>query len=65
MPIGCHSVLKDNEIHVKGLIYNLDGSKKIEKEVVHNINEPVLAGEKLADMILADGGDIILKEIYS
>ena len=65
VPIGCHSVLKDDKIHVKGIIYNLDGSKKIVKEVVHNINEPEKAGEILADMVLSDGGDIILKEIYS
>ncbi len=65
IPIGCHSVLNGDKIYVKGIIYNLTGSKKISKEIVYDINKPEEAGIMLADMILSDGGDEILKEIYS
>ncbi|MDE7169470.1 MAG: hydroxymethylbilane synthase [Mucispirillum sp.] len=63
-PIGCHSVIKGDELSAKGIIYSLDGSKKIAKEITGNINEPELTGEKLATMVLDDGGEDILKEIY-
>lgn len=65
IPIGCHSILKDDKIYVKGIIYNLDGSKKIEKEYTGDVSNPENAGERLAEMVLAAGGDEILKEIYS
>lgn len=64
IPIGCHSVLDNENIKVKGLIYNLDGSKKIEKEIVYDINKPEEAGIKLAESVLISGGDKILEEIY-
>lgn len=65
IPIGCHSILQNDKIYVKGLIYNLDGSKKIAKEYVGDISDPEAAGIKLAEMVLSSGGDEILKEIYS
>ncbi len=65
IPIGCHSVLENDTIRVKGIIYNLDGSKKVDKEIVYNINQPEEAGIKLAELVLNSGGDEILKEIYS
>lgn len=65
IPIGCHSVLQGDKIYVKGIIYNLDGSKKITKEYTGDKANPEEAGIKLAEMVLAAGGDEILKEIYS
>lgn len=65
IPIGCHSVLQGDKIYVKGIIYNLDGSKKIAKEYTGDKVNPEAAGIKLAEMVLAAGGDEILKEIYS
>ncbi len=64
IPIGCHSVLNGDKIYVKGIIYNLDGSKKIEKEYTGDRANPEQVGEKLAEMVLSSGGDEILKEIY-
>ncbi len=65
IPIGCHSVLQDDKIYVKGIIYNLDGSKKIAKEYTGDKSNPEQAGIELAEMVLAAGGDKILEEIYS
>lgn len=65
IPIGCHSVLNGDKIYIKGIIYNLDGSKKIEKEYTGDRANPEQAGEKLAEMVLSSGGGEILKEIYS
>ena len=41
------------------------GSKKIGKEYTGDVSNPENAGERLAEMVLAAGGDEILKEIYS
>lgn len=65
IPIGCHSILQEDKIYIKGIIYNLDGSKKIEKEYIGDKSSPEQAGIVLAEMVLNAGGDKILKEIYS
>lgn len=67
VPIACHSILDKNKnsIYIKGLIYTLDGRKKLVKEISADIHNPADAGAKLARDILADGGEDILKEIYS
>ena len=39
-------------------------TKKIEKEIVYDINKPEEAGIKLAESVLISGGDKILEEIY-
>ena len=65
IPIGCHSVIQGNKIHVKGVIYNLDGSKKIFKEIDGNLDQAENCGISLAEEVLKAGGTEILKEIYS
>ena len=58
-------MLQDDKIYVKGIIYNLDGSKKIAKEYTGDKSNTEQAGIELAEMVLAAGGDKILEEIYS
>lgn len=65
IPIGCHSEIHGDKIHVKGVIYNLDGSKKIYKEIEGSLAEAEQCGFNLADDVLKAGGTEILKEIYS
>lgn len=64
IPIACHSVLQDDKIKITGVIYNLVGSKKIKKEYIGSKDNPENAGITLAEMVLASGGNEILKEIY-
>ncbi len=66
VPIACHSILLDDgNMHIKGLIYSLDGTQKIVKELVGPQAEPEKLGYELADSVLAVGGDKLLKEIYA
>lgn len=65
VPIACHSVIDNDKFSIKGLIYNLDGSKKIERQLEGNITMADSLAEKLADDILQSGGKEILKEIYT
>ncbi len=66
VPIACYSTLdKENgTIAIRGKLYTLDGRVKIDKNLVGSIDNPEEIGKKLADAILNDGGDKILKEIY-
>ena len=65
VPIGCHSVIKDDELFVTGLLFSLDGQRKIEKNIRGSSSAPEELGYSLADEVIRAGGDKILKEIYS
>lgn len=65
VPIGCHSVLEGDGLSVTGLLFSLDGRKKIEKRMKGSSAEPEKLGYALADEVIKAGGDKILKEIYS
>lgn len=66
VPIACHSIFVDDDtLSVSGILYNLDGSVKIEKQMTGSAKEPVKLGCALADEVIKAGGDKILKEIYS
>ncbi len=66
VPIGCHStLLDDGKMHIKGILYSLDGKTKIVKELTGNQANPEQLGYDLADSVLEAGGDKLLKEIYS
>lgn len=65
VPIACHSVIKDNKIHVKGILYSLDGKEKIEKSLTGDILNSEKLGYNLADEVINACGDKILKDIYS
>lgn len=65
VPIGCHSVLSGDEIDVKGILFTLDGRLKIEKRLKGKRADAEKVGIALAEEVLKEGGDKILKEIYS
>ncbi len=65
VPIACHSVIEDNKIHIRGILYSLDGKEKIEKSITGDILNSEKLGYNLADEIIKSGGNKILKEIYS
>ena len=66
VPIACYSTLDKEKgtIAIRGKLYTLDGRIKIDKNLVGSIERPEEIGKKLADAIISDGGDKILKEIY-
>lgn len=64
VPIGCHSILNGSEMDVSGILFTLDGRIKVEKRLKGKTENAEKLGIALAEEVLKDGGDEILKEIY-
>lgn len=63
VPVGCNAVLDENILEVTGVISSLDGKKIIRKNLRGPSSDARKLGEKLADMVLEDGGCEILEEL--
>lgn len=64
VPIGSYAVLTDNSVHLRGLVGAIDGSKIISDEVTGTAENAEQLGLSLADKLLAQGADSILKQVY-
>ncbi len=64
VPIAAHAVLEGDRITVDGLVASVDGRRVIRHQIQGPASEAQALGTKLAERLLADGGDVILKEIY-
>ncbi|WP_447602755.1 hydroxymethylbilane synthase [Nitrospira sp. Nam80] len=64
VPIAAHAVLDGNTLHLDGLIAGVDGTRVIRDRVRGPSSDPEALGVQLAERLLEQGGDIILKEIY-
>ena len=62
-PISALAVIKNNNVHFKGNILSLDGSKKAEVEKTSAIHEADNCGKTAAQELLANGGKEIAEEI--
>jgi hydroxymethylbilane synthase len=62
-PISALAVIKNNNVHFKGNILSLDGSKKVEVEKATAIHEADNCGKAAAQELLANGGKEIAEEI--
>ncbi|UII28920.1 hydroxymethylbilane synthase [Fulvivirga maritima] len=63
IPVFALADVHDETITVKGGIVNLEGDKIIRKRMMHKIEDGELAGEELAEEVLAAGGEEILIDI--
>ena len=64
VPIGSFAVLTDENIHLRGLVGAVDGSKIITDDVTGHISQAEQLGLTLAEKLLAQGADAILKAVY-
>ena len=62
-PIGALAQIKNEEIIFKGVLFSLDGEKKIEIEKIIPIEECKDAGKKYAFEILNNGGKELMSQI--
>ena len=62
-PISALAVVKNNNLHFKGNIFSLDGSKKVEVEKTIAIHEADDCGYTAALELLTNGGKEITEEI--
>ncbi len=64
VPIAALAALEGDRLTVDGLVASVDGRRVIRHQVQGPASEAHVLGTKLAERLLADGGDVILKEMY-
>lgn len=64
VPIAAHAVLEGDTLRLDGLVASVDGRRIIRHQITGAAAEAFRLGTTLAERLLADGGDVILKEIY-
>jgi len=63
VPLAGYSVLEGDEIYLRGLVGRPDGSEVIRGEIRGPQSQAEQLGVRLAEQLLADGADVILKEM--
>ncbi|MBP8227462.1 MAG: hydroxymethylbilane synthase [Pararheinheimera sp.] len=64
VPIGAFAVLNHNELWLRGLVGQLDGSEILRAEIKGQASQAELLGTQLAEQLLALGADRILDAVY-
>jgi hydroxymethylbilane synthase len=64
VPIAAHAVLEGEILILDALVASVDGRRIIRHQITGASVEAYQLGTKLAERLLAEGGDVILKEIY-
>jgi len=64
VPIAGFSTLTNNVIHLRGLVGAVDGSVILRAEEKGSANDSEALGIRVAEQLLAQGADKILKDIY-
>ena len=65
VPIACHAILEGDQLKMRGLVGEPDGSRIIESAASGQRNEAEAIGIKLADELLSQGAKTILDALYS
>jgi len=63
VPIAGFALLENNEIYLRGLVGRPDGSEVVRGEIRGPANNAEDLGKQLAEQLLNDGADIILREM--
>lgn len=64
VPIGAFAVLQQNELWLRGLVGQLDGSEILRSEIKGEASQAEQLGMQLAEQLLALGADRILDAVY-
>jgi hydroxymethylbilane synthase len=64
VPIGAYAWIEGGRIKIKGFISDLEGERFLEGYEEGGLQEAEEVGKRLAQMLLREGGEEILKEIY-
>lgn len=64
VPIACYAVLEENQLWLRGLVGDPDGSELFEVEGRGAMNEPEALGIRLAEELLAQGAGKVLERVY-
>jgi hydroxymethylbilane synthase len=64
VPVGAYAEVEDGEVHLRGLIAALDGSRLVRDEARGPVEQAERVGTELAERLLAAGGEEILVEVH-
>lgn len=64
VPIGGHAVLDDDALYLRGLVGSVDGKDIIRAELSGAIKDSEAIGTQVAETLLENGADKILKALY-
>lgn len=64
VPIGSYAIITNNQLHLRGLVGAIDGSTILHNDIYGSLDSGEAMGKALADKLLADGADAILKQVY-
>ncbi len=64
VPIGSYAEIKGEQLHLRGLVGATDGSKIIRHQLTGSITQSEQLGLQLAEILLSQGADKILKQVY-
>lgn len=64
VPIAGHATMRSGHLSLRGLVASLDGAQVIADEASGPMHSAAMLGESLAERLLGQGADEILKEIY-
>ena len=64
VPIGSYAVIENQQVYLRGLVGAVDGSTIITDNVTGDTANAEQLGLSLAEKLLAQGADVILKQVY-
>ncbi|MEW6989687.1 hydroxymethylbilane synthase [Colwelliaceae bacterium 6441] len=64
VPIGSYAVIDNDNVYLRGLVGAVDGSEIITNEVTGKSADAEQLGLTLAEKLLSQGADVILKQVY-
>jgi hydroxymethylbilane synthase len=64
VPIAAHATIQGERLSVVGMVASVDGKRIVRDSIQGPIEEAQSLGVRLAERLLAQGGEEILKEIY-
>jgi hydroxymethylbilane synthase len=64
VPIACYGEMKDGKLHLTGLVGSVDGKRIIKDAVAGAPEKAEKLGVTLAEKLLSQGADVILREVY-
>ncbi|MBI5407521.1 MAG: hydroxymethylbilane synthase [Nitrospirae bacterium] len=64
VPIGAYATIVQGVLEIEGLVASVDGGRMVREKRAAGIDNPEKLGVSLAESLLAQGGEEILREVY-
>ena len=64
VPIACYGEMKNGDLHLTGLVGSVDGKRIIKDAIEGAPDKAEKLGVTLAEKLLSQGADVILREVY-